>query len=252
MGTQHLKINLRNGLSMEMVPVEGGVFLMGGGEYDRERPIHQVKVGSCYIGKYPVTQRLWQAVMGDNPSFFKGENRPVEMVSWNDAQNFFKVLNKIGSVQDFLQNMAGPGAGFRLPTEAEWEYAARGGTKSQGFQYAGSDKLAEVGWFFENSYGETKPVGLKQANELGLFDMSGNVWEWCWDWYDDQYYRKCAGEGLVLDPRGPAEGSTRVLRGGSFFYYPGLCRCTDRFSDHPDYRISSIGFRLAVPCQSVG
>jgi formylglycine-generating enzyme required for sulfatase activity len=229
--------------------IAGGTFIMGEGGYE---PEHRVKVSSFYLGTFPVTQRLWQAVMGNNPSRFRGENRPLEMISWNDAQNFCEALNNTGSVQDFLNNVAGPGAGFRLPTEAEWEYAARGGTKSQGFLYSGSDKLAEVGWFDDNSYGETKAVGLKLANELGLFDMSGNVWEWCFDWYDGQYYEKCAGEGLVIDPRGPGKGSSRVLRGGGYFSSPGDCRCTDRLSYHPDFRYNNFGFRLAVPCQSVG
>jgi len=228
--------------------VTGGTFIMGDDSYHK----HRVKVSSFYMGTCPVTQRLWQAVMGNNPSYFRGENRPVETVSWNDAQDFFKKLNKIDSVQDFLRNVAGPGAGFRLPTEAEWEYAARGGVKSRGFLYSGSDKLAEVGWYNENSYGETKPVGLKQANELGLFDMNGNVWEWCGDWYDGQYYPKCAEEGLVSDPRGPTEGLYRVLRGGGCFGAPEGCRATSRHCSPPDLRGSTFGFRLAVPCQSVG
>jgi len=252
METKDLTINLRDGLSMEMVYVAGGEFLMGSDKYDDERPIHKVRVGSYYIGKYPVTQGLWQAVMEDNPSCFRGENRPVETVSWNDTQNFFEALNKIDSVQDVLRNVAGTGAGFRLPTEAEWEYAARGGAKSRGFSYSGSDKLAEVGWFDDNSYGETKPVGLKHANELGLFDMSGNVWEWCGDWHDGQYYEKCAEEGLVSDPQGPAKGGYRVLRGGGYFRGPECCRASFRGYEPPDYRADDFGLRLAVPCQSVG
>ncbi|MEZ4960420.1 MAG: formylglycine-generating enzyme family protein [Saprospiraceae bacterium] len=239
-----LKIPLRNGRSFDMIFVEGGEFLMGAekSQYDDERPVHQVKVSGFYIGKFPVTQHLWQSITGENPSRFKGENRPVEMVSWHDAQGFIEKLNAALSLPQAI----------RLPTEAEWEFAARGGNKSGKYGYAGSDKLKEVGWYSENSYGETKPVGLKFPNELGLSDMSGNVWEWCQDWYDSDYYKKCASEGLSVNPQGPERGVYRVLRGGGYFYSAGDCRSTYRSFRHPDYQFSGIGFRLVVPSQSVG
>jgi formylglycine-generating enzyme required for sulfatase activity len=141
---------------------------------------------------------------------------------------------------------------FSLPTEAQWGYAARGGRKSLGFDYSGSDHLKEVGWYGENSYGETKPVGLKFANELGFYDMSGNVWEWCADWYDSDYYAACAKEGTVTDPSGPDQGRFRVLRGGSFFDVAVRCRTAGRFFNLPDNRWINGGVRLALPASQAG
>ncbi len=235
----NLKISLKNGLAFEMIYVEGGEFLMGGEGY-AAKPIHRVTLSSYYIGKYPVTQDLWHAVMENDPSQFKGANRPVESVSWDDAQEFIKRLNMTTAQS------------FRLPTEAEWEFAARGGNKSEGFQYSGSNKLKEVGWYGENSYGETKPVGLKFSNELGLYDMSGNVWEWCEDWFDDDYYGKCAEIDVVNDPMGPDQGVNRVHRGGNYFDAAEYCRVTYRGSSPPVGRFYGSGFRLVLPAQSVG
>ena len=210
------------------------------GRLEREKPAHRVKVSSFYIGQYPLTQWLWQAITGENPSRFKGDNRPVEMVSWHDAQDFIEKLKKE------------TGREFRLPTEAEWEFAARGGIKSEDYEYAGGNKLKEVGWYYENSYDETKPVGLKFPNELGLYDMSGNVWEWCQDWYDEDYYKKYHEEGLVVNPQGPDGGVYRVARGGSSFTFAEFCRSANRLHWLPHYRNSNYGFRLVVPSQSVG
>ena len=232
------------GLSVGMVPVEGGEFDMGdehGDLWDWCRPAHQVKVSDFYLGKHPVTQELWEAVMGDNPSFFKGKQRPVERVSWEDAQIFIKKLNGI------------TGKHFRLPSEGEWEYAARGGPHKSPYRYAGSDKLKEVGWFEDNSHGETKPVGLKAPNELGLYDMSGNVWEWCEDWYGgSDYYQECKRTGLTENPAGPKSGSLRVFRGGSYFSGALLCRVAYRNHSTPSLRHRYLGFRLALSLQSVG
>ncbi|MCB0576929.1 MAG: formylglycine-generating enzyme family protein, partial [Saprospiraceae bacterium] len=159
---------LPNDIAFDMLLVDGGEYLMGGAEEEAgndEKPVHRVKVSTFYLGKYPVTQSVWQSVMRDNPSNFKGDNRPVEQVSWDDVQEFLKKLNSL-TKQD-----------YRLPTEAEWEFAARGGLHSEEYLYAGSDKLKQVGWYNANSNGETHEVGQKLGNELGLYDMSGNVYE---------------------------------------------------------------------------
>ncbi|HDP98542.1 MAG TPA: hypothetical protein ENN22_05075, partial [bacterium] len=155
----------------DMVFVAGGTFMMGSNEYDNEKPIHKVYVDDFYIGKYEVTQKQWFEIMGSNPSRFKGDNLPVERVSWNDVQEFIRKLN------------AKTGGNFRLPTEAEREYASRGGSRSAHFKYSGSNNVDNVAWYDNNSGRKTHPVGTKQPNELGLYDMSGNVWEWCSDWY---------------------------------------------------------------------
>jgi formylglycine-generating enzyme required for sulfatase activity len=226
----------------EMISVKGGTFQMG--DKDIADPVHKVTLSDFEIGKYPVTQKLWNDIMGNNPSSFKGEDLPVEQVSWDDCQEFLKKLS---------QNT---GKKYRLPTEAEWEFAARGGIFSKSFQYAGSNDLNEVGWYWENSgdkklSGEwkaeliiqnkcrTHPIGQKNANELGLFDMSGNVFEWCADWYD-----KYTSE-TQTNPAGPASGSYRVLRGGSWGGGARGCRVALRSSNTPEVRNDNIGFRLA-------
>ncbi|NUO01598.1 MAG: formylglycine-generating enzyme family protein [Saprospiraceae bacterium] len=220
-------------LSFDMISIEGGSFRMGSEDpeaLDREKPAHPVTVPSFYMAKYPVTQALWKAVMGNNPSWFQGDQRPVERVSWDNAQVFIKKLNER------------TGESYRLPTEAEWEYAARGGIYGKGFKYAGSNKLKEVGWYSKNSHGETKPVGLKFPNELGLYDMSGNVWEWCEDVWHDTY------KGAPKDGSAWLKGGDqhiRVVRGGSWDVNSGNCRVADRNWSVLDYRFFNIGFRLA-------
>ena len=210
-----------------MIKVEGGTFLMGSNDSESdsdERPIHSVTLDDYYIGETEVTQELWEAVMGTNPSWFKGSNKPVEMVSWNDCQEFINKLNQL------------TGINFRLPTEAEWEYAARGGNKSQGYKYAGSNTIDEVAWYDDNA---THPVGTKSPNELGIYDMSGNVWEWCSDWY--AIYTSVS----QTNPTGPSTGSYRVLRGGGWGSYAQDCRVSNRF-DYPVYISIYGGFRLAL------
>ena len=224
---------------IEMVLVEGGTFTMGAtpeqgsDAYDDEMPAHKVTLDSFYIGKFPVTQRLWKAVMGSNPSDFKGDDLPVENVSWDDVQTFLRKLN------------AATGKSYRLPTEAEWEYAARGGNKSQGYKYAGSNDIDLVAWYSGNSGGHTHDVGTRFPNELGIYDMSGNVCEWCQDWYGS--YSSLP----QTNPKGPNSGSLRVLRGDSWCSHARRCRVSNRDYRAPGHRIHFFGFRLALGSQSL-
>ena len=174
-----------------------------------------------------MTQALWEAVMGSNPSDSKGGNLPVECVSWNDCQVFIQNLNQLTGKQ------------FRLPTEAEWEYAARGGRKSRGYKYAGSNDIGSVAWYWDNSGNGTHPVATKQANELGVYDMSGNVWEWCSDWFGD--YQSSSQS----DPQGPSSGFYRVGRSGSYYGSAGGCRVLYRDGSTPDCRNNRLGLRLS-------
>ena len=224
-----------NAVQFKMVKVEGGTFQMGATSeqddyaYYDEYPVHSVTLSDYYIGQTEVTQELWEAVMGSNPSYFKGNNQcPVEKVSWDDCQEFIKKLNRL------------TGKNFRLPTEAEWEYAARGGNKSKGYKYSGSNDANAVAWHKGNSENETHPVALKQANELGLYDMSGNVWEWCQDWYGDYTSRS------QNNPKGANTGSFHVLRGGSRVNDARGVRVSFRGGGAPDYRDCYCGLRLAL------
>ena len=223
-----------NGISFEMIPVEGGTFTMGAtpeqGDdvWNREKPIHQVTLSNYAIGKTEVTQALWKAVMGNNPSCFKGDNLPVEFVSWHDCQEFIRKLNKITK-----QN-------FRLPTEAEWEFAARGGNRSKGYKYAGSNNIDEVAWYDNNANNQLHPIATKQPNELGIYDMSGNVWEWCQDWYGSYT------SDSQTNPKGPNIGSCRIFRGGSYCINAGYCRVSDRDHNYPYLRDCALGFRLCL------
>ena len=231
-----------NGVSFQMVAVDGGTLMMGvdsvmvenGVAEADELPAHEVTIEPFSIGQTEVTQELWEAVMGTNPSSFVGDpNRPVEQVSWSDCQTFISRLNAL------------TGKNFRLPTEAEWEFAARGGNKSRGTLYAGSDNLEDVAWYYTNSYvvGPTSedygthPVGSKHSNELGLYDMSGNVHEWCADEYAPYY---------EVDPEGSASLGRYVIRGGCWFSVPMDCRSTTRDYESPGMRIYTIGLRLAM------
>ena len=223
------------GVEFKMIKVEGGTFSMGATseqEYDAfscEKPVHSVTLSDYYIGETEVTQELWEAVMGSNPSYFEGDNqRPVENVSWNDCQKFIKKLNRL------------TGKEFRLPTEAEWEYAARGGKYSRGYKYSGSNNADEVAWYDSNSGSKTHPVKTKKDNELGLYDMSGNVWEWCNDWWG------CYQSNSQTNPTGPSEGESRVLRGGGWCYFDMGVRVSRRDYLTPGYRHIIIGLRLAL------
>jgi len=234
-----------NGCTFSLVHIPGGEFLMGDDQSTEkdEKPAHRVRLSDFYLGQFPVTQALWKAVMGgDNPSFHKGDDRPVSWVSWVSVTTVFLPM---------LKDMTG--ILFRLPTEAEWEYAAKGGPYWQDdFQFAGSNKLKEVGWYAENSHGETKPVGLKRPNQLGLYDMSGNVWEWCQDWYSRNYYEQCHKKEIVADPQGRQKGVGRVLRGGSFWGDARCCRSAYRSGNPPAYDDRNFGFRLAASFQGGG
>ena len=223
-----------NKLINNMVYVSGGTFTMGatseqGSEAESdEKPTHNVTLSSYYICKYEVTQALWRAVMGSNPSYFKGDNLPVECVSWNDCQTFINRLNSY------------TGRNFRLPTEAEWEFAARGGNYSRHYKYSGSNYIGDVAWYTDNSGSRTHPVGTKQANELGLYDMSGNVYEWCSDWYGSY------SSYSQSNPTGAASGSFRVGRGGSWYFIARLCRSSYRVNYSPGSGDYDLGLRLVL------
>ena len=216
-----------NGVSFTMKPVEGGYFQMGS-NYGSEKPVHSVSVSSFYMGETEVTQALWEAVMGSYPSGFEGDDLPVEKVSWDDCQEFVQKLSQL------------TGRTFRLPTEAEWEYAARGGKYHSGYKYAGSNDINYVAWCFSNSGSKTHAVATKQPNALGLYDMSGNAWEWCSDWYGSY------SGSAQANPTGPSSGSYRVIRGGSWLSDARYCRVSARENNTPYYRYDFIGFRLAM------
>lgn len=226
---------LLDGLTIDMIRVEGGLFTMGataqqGGENPDEREIHDVRLDSYYIAKVPVTQSLWKKVMGYNPSEHYGDDSPVNNVSWNDCVSFINCLNTL------------TGKEFRLPTEAEWEYAAKGGSKGRynGYKYSGGNNLNNVAWSYENSGGKPHGVAQKSPNELGIHDMSGNVWEWCSDWYASY------PDSQVTNPQGPADGNKKVCRGGSWNDRGKECRISRREARTPDTGNPYIGFRLAL------
>ncbi len=236
MTEKRVKTYIVRDISFTMIKITGGTFTMGdlSGLYDDEMEEHSVTIDDYFIGETVVTQALWQAVMDNNPSEFTGDgNRPVECVSWNDCQEFIKKLNLL------------TGENFRLPTEAEWEYAAQGGNKSQGYKYAGSNYIDEVAWHENNSNDDTDtksthPVKSKIANELGLYDMSGNVNEWCYDKFANYPTE------TQTNPTGATEGTHRVYRGGSFCSNEPLCRIKTRHNSPPDIYYTDLGFRLAI------
>ena len=220
-----------NGVSFKMIGVEGGTFMMGSTEsdvYGNGKPAHQVTLSSYSIGETEVTQELWQAVMGGNPSYNTGDLQcPVEQASRNEFLAFILKLNEL------------TGENFRFPTEAEWEFAARGGNASQGYKYSGSNTIEDVAWYGDNSSDETHPVKTKLPNELGIYDMSGNVGEYCADWYEDY------SSSAQTNPTGPSSGYERVNRGGSWFGGEIDCRVTYRLITDPNNRYINVGLRLA-------
>lgn len=225
-----------NGVTFKMVAVKGGKFNMGTtnelGMGTNEGPLHEVSLSDYMIGETQVTQELWKAVMGVNPSKYMGDlKRPVERVTWNDCQQFIAKLNQM------------TGKKFRLPTEAEWEYAARGGALNEGHIVAGCDiaNIKNYAWYKSNSNGETHPVGQKLPNELGIYDMSGNVAEWVNDFYKNPYPSEAQ-----TNPTGPASGSFRIYRGGGYSSIAAACRCAYRYPASPDYKVDFLGLRLVL------
>lgn len=242
------------GVSFNMILVKGGTFTMGATSeqendaYGEEKPTHSVTLYDYYIGETEVTQELWEAVMGSNPSYYIGANKPVESVSWDDCKNFIRKLNALTGQQ------------FRLPTEAEWEYAARGGKKSQHFKYSGSNTLSNVSWYWQNSgnqylhgtdsdwdpdkirnnHCKTHSVSTKKANELGIYDMNGNVWEWCEDWFEGY------STTSQTSPKGPSRGTYHVIRGGGWSDIARYCRISFRSCLPPDAYGDGLGLRLAL------
>ncbi len=219
------------GVSFVMVEVEGGTFAMGnsgvGSNLD-ESPVHDVTLSTYYIGETEVTQELWGAVMGDNPSYNVGDNKPVDNISWNKTQEFIELLNYK------------TGRKFRLPTEAEWEFAARGGNRSNNYKYSGSNSVDIVAWYQDNSNNETKDVKSKMPNELGIYDMSGNVSEWCSDWYGGYIYNS------QTNPTGPDWGNEKVVRGGAFSLEDTYCRVSGRSSATSSWNDENYGLRIVM------
>jgi|GEM_PF-688804 len=233
---------------LEMVFVRGGCYQMGdtfGDGGSDEKPVHEVCVDDFYIGKYEVTQGQWKAIMGNNPSYFKacGDNCPVESVSWNDVQDFIRKLNERTKNNPQAPFVKGE---FRLPTEAEWEYAARSGGKNE--KWAGTSnesQLTDYAWYYKNSGSKTHSVGQKKPNGLGIYDMSGNVWEWVSDWYDSSYYKNSPKN----NPTGPNSGPGKVLRGGSWLSGTWYLVASNRGGDEPAIRNNTYGFRLSLPAK---
>ena len=221
-----------------MILVEGGTFEMGATEEqgqedpdENEYPVHVVNLSPYYICQMEVTQELWKAVMDTNPAMIHGDMRlPVDCVKWDMCQKFISTLNEI------LDNQFE----IRMPTEAEWEFAARGGNRSRKYKYSGGDNLEDVAWYGSNSGGSTHPVGTKKPNELGIYDMSGNLWEWCYDWLG--YYKPTE----QTDPIGPDDGTHHIMRGGSWTYNQNFCRVSRRNYISNVIGVSNCGLRLAM------
>ena len=239
-------------IQISFVHIEGGTFQMGSSDSanDDEKPIHTVTVDSFNMGMYPVTQKEWMSVMGNNPSSFKGDNRPVETVSWYEAVRFCNKLSQMEGLKP-AYTINGTNVtwdrnadGYRLPTEAEWEYAARGGHSAPRiYLYSGSNDADAVAWYTWNSGMSTQEIGALKPNWLDLYDMSGNTWEWCWDWYDATYYTYSPQN----NPEGASSGPGRVFRGGSYGFPPPYLRITYRDYGPPGSKDDDMGFRLVRP-----
>lgn len=234
---------IAEGITFTMLPIQGGSFMMGSNEYDKEKPIHRVTVPDFYLCEHLLTQAVWQAIMDNNPSSFKGKQNPVEQVSWIDAQAFIEKLN---AWEKAHPNRNRPPGYYCMPSEAQWEYAARGGHLSQGFTYAGSNHLDEVGYYDRNSARQTRPVGQLYPNELGLYDMSGNAWEWCQDeWHDN--YKGAPTDGSAWQEQKDIKNKNifRVVRGGSWNDSPSNCRVSFRNWYHGSNHYYYIACRLS-------
>ncbi len=230
--------DVRSQIKKNLILINGGTFTMGQTDPNvsckgctaDEQPPHKVTVSDFYLCKYEVTLKEWKQIMGTNPSYDEEcENCPVDGVSWQDVQLFIKKINEKSDIQ------------FRIPTEAEWEFAARGGNKSNGYRFSGSNNASDVAWFGLKKDQKTHQTGLKQPNELGLYDMSGNVWEWCSDFYGFDYFANSPEK----DPSGPISGKDKILRGGSWYNQSFDCRVTTRYRFYPSFRTNANGFRLA-------
>lgn len=217
-----------NGVSFKMIAVDGGSFMMGTDDYDWAKPVHKITLSSFYMGENEVTQALWEAVMDDNHGRQDDSNAPVEQVSWNDCQEFVQKLSKI------------TGKNYRLPTEAEWEFAARGGNNSKGYTHSGGNDISIMAWSHSDDISKSAPVKGKQPNELGIYDMSGNVCEWCSDWYSTSYFANSPS----LDPKGPDRGSYKIYRGGSRSGGAFFCTVIYRDGRHPTRRNMELGLRI--------
>lgn len=224
-------------IESRMIKVDGGTYTMGCANekdtscYYWEKPAHKVTLKDFYMAKYPVTQKEWEAMMSYNPDFKNCPDCPVENITWNEAKQFVEKLAMLS------------GKSYRLPTEAEWEYAAKGGSNSKGYVYAGSNNIDLVAWYRNNSAKNTHPVGKLAPNELGLYDMTGNVWQWCSDWFDGEYYIH-SPERNPLGPDGTSD-NYRVVRGGSWWYEAPHCRIVNRDRYPTDAKDDDVGFRLA-------
>lgn len=236
MGTDSLVTFTIKDNELEMVYVEGGTFTMGSVDIKKARPEHQVTLDSYYIGKYEVTQKLWMDVMGDNPSKFVDFSHPVEQVSYDMCEVFLEKLSQI------------TGKHFRFPTEAEWEYAAKGGNKSEGYLYSGSDAASEVAWNVNTTIGykSTMPIGMKKPNELGIYDMSGNVEEFCSDWFGPY------SDSAQVNPQGPSTGKQKVTRGGGWGHMSIFGQTSRRYLkvNGTSYQDFAVGLRVVMDCDT--
>ncbi len=237
------RLELGDSTTIELAAVHAGEYERGSKRwFSGEKPIHRVRIThSFWMGIYPITQKQYGQATGENPSHFDGDDRPVEMVTWYEAMRYCTRLTTMERESGELPE----GYEYRLPTEGEWEYAAKGGSDSDGYRYSGGNDVEEVAWHGGPTGGHssfmTRPVGMKAPNKLGLYDMSGNVWEWCYDWHED--YPKVPG---IIDPTGPEEGSHRLLRGGSWGYEANCCRVTRRDGLTPGHRYCDVGFRVVL------